>query len=404
MQPFVIPFRLRTIGTAESVRKVTWLELFFDLIFVGAVAQVAQPLREEYSFDGLLRFSTLFALIWWAWMGYTVFATRFDTDDGVQRALTWIQMFVVAVMAANAREALGSRSAAGFAAAYAAGRLLLCAQYLRARRVQEARALTTTYLIGHALAAVLWLGSAFLAAPTRFWIWGVAFVVDLGTPWTARRHSVAVPPHAAHLPERLGLFTLILLGESVVAVMQGMESQADWTAAAATTAFTGIGIAFLLWWWYFDGALAAAEQPVRTRHEASRLQAWTYAHFPFYLGVVLAGVGVQRVVASVGRASLPPSDVVIFSGALALAMLALTVIGATSAGRRECRGHHVVLHVLIAGAVLGVGGRTRGPVVLMVAAASFCALQLAISLAGLNTPRRQLFASEIGLHAARSGR
>src|SRR6185295_999400 len=57
------------------------------------------------------------------------------------------------------------------------------------------------------------------------WIWGVAFAIDLGTPWLAVPHSVKVPPDAAHLPERFGLFTLILLGESVVAVMQGMESQ-----------------------------------------------------------------------------------------------------------------------------------------------------------------------------------
>src|SRR5215471_19588908 len=133
MASLVTPLRVRSTG--ETARKVTWLELFFDLIFVAAVAQVAEPLRHEYSLVGLVRFTPLFILIWWAWTGHTVFSTRFDTDDLVQRALTLVQMFVVAVMAANARDALDSRSSAGFAAAYAGVRFILVAQYLRARHV-----------------------------------------------------------------------------------------------------------------------------------------------------------------------------------------------------------------------------------------------------------------------------
>ena len=103
--------------------------MFFDLIFVAAVAQVAEPLRDHYSVIGLVRFTPLFALIWWAWIGHTVFSTRFDTDDVIQRGLTLVQMFAVAAMAANAKDALDSRSSAGFAAAYAVVRFILVAQY-----------------------------------------------------------------------------------------------------------------------------------------------------------------------------------------------------------------------------------------------------------------------------------
>lgn len=126
MKHIVTPLRLRSLAS-DSGRKVTWLELFFDLIFVAAVSQVAEPLREHYSVVGLLRFAPLFALIWWAWTGHTVFSTRFDTDDVIQRGLTLVQMFAVAVMAANAKDALDSRSSAGFAAAYAAVRFVLVA-------------------------------------------------------------------------------------------------------------------------------------------------------------------------------------------------------------------------------------------------------------------------------------
>src|SRR6185436_3596086 len=139
--------KLRYVAGQSADRKVTWLELFFDLVFAAAVAQVASPLGDDYSIAGLLRFSILFVLIWWAWTGHAVFSTRFDTDDVVQRLLTLVQMFGVAVMAANARDALDSRSSAGFAAAYAALRVVLVFQYARARAsVPEARLLSTRYL------------------------------------------------------------------------------------------------------------------------------------------------------------------------------------------------------------------------------------------------------------------
>src|SRR5690349_15517809 len=119
MHALIAPLRVRSTG--EAGRKVTWLELFFDLIFVAAVAQVAEPLRDHYSVIGPVRFTPLFALIWWAWPGHAVFSTMFDTDGVIQRGLTLVQMFAVAAMAANGTDALDSRSFAGFAAAYGGG-------------------------------------------------------------------------------------------------------------------------------------------------------------------------------------------------------------------------------------------------------------------------------------------
>ena len=381
MKRFVTPLRLRSLG-ADAGRKVTWLELFFDLIFVAAVSQVAAPLREQYSIVGLVRFAPLFVLIWWAWTGHTVFSTRFDTDDVIQRGLTLVQMFAVAVMAANAKDALDSRSSAGFAAAYAAVRFVLVAQYFRAGHVPEARPLTRRYLVGHGTAAILWLASALVPAPERFWIWGVAFAIDLGTPWLAIRHSVNVPPGAAHLPERFGLFTLILLGESVVAVMQGMESQEDWSPAAATSAFLGMGISFLISWWYFDGASGASEQPVRTKREAVRFHIWSYAHFPLSLGIVIAGVGIQRIVTAASRAALTATETLTLTSAITVVMLAMTAIGATSAGRQRSGSSSVTQNLVLAAATLTIGivGQFESPVVLIITIAGLCLAQLWVSL------------------------
>ena len=372
--------RLRYVAGANPARKVTWLELFFDLIFVAAVAQVGAPLLEDYSLAGVIRFSVLFVLIWWAWLGNSVFATRFDTDDGLQRGLTLVQMFVVAAMAANATESLGSRSSAGFAAAYAALRIVLVAQYARARQIDSARELATRYLIGHAFAAALWLGSAFVTAPARFAIWTVAFAIDLGTPWLAVRHSAKVPPDGAHLPERFGLFTLILLGESVVAVMHGMQSQEEWSIPAATAAFLGMAITFAIWWWYFDGAAAASEQHVRTSRDAVRFHVWSYLHLPFYLGVAVTGAGIQRIVHSGAAESLHGADGMILGMSLSLVMAALTLIAATGPERRVVR-RRLPAHLGLAtgAALVGAGAGHLPPVALVVSLCALCAAQLLLT-------------------------
>jgi low temperature requirement protein LtrA len=382
MKRFNAPLRLRSLA-GESSRRVTWLELFFDLVFVAAVAQVAAPLQRDYSLAGLVRFTPLFALIWWAWTGHSVFSTRFDSDDVMQRSLTLVQMFAVAAMAANAKDALDTRSSAGFAAAYAIVRFLLVAQYSRARSVPDAGPLTTRYLAGHGTAAVLWLGSAVVPAPARFWIWTLAFAIDLGTPWLAVPHSVKVPPDAAHLPERFGLFTLILLGDSVVGVMRGMESQEEWPPSAAASAFLGMALAFLIWWWYFDGALGASEQPVRSKRDALRFHIWSYAHFPLYLGIVVAGAGVERIVAAASKHGITGVEALILAGAVATMMTAMTTIDWTSAGRRRHSESGVIgmsIAVVIATAGIGISGLFTVPVVLIASLASLCALQLVLSL------------------------
>jgi len=325
------PIRLRSTGGAEAGRRVTWLELFFDLVFAGAVSQVAAPLTDDYSGAALARFAFLFLLIWWAWLGHTVFSTRFDTDDAAQRTLTLLQMFAVAVMAVNARHPLGSREAAGFAAAYAAMRVILVVQYLRARQVGESRRLTSRFAAGYGIAAALWLASAFVEAPFRWVFWTLALAIDLGTAADAERDAGSIPPDAAHLPERFGLFTIILLGESMFAVMQGMERQETWSLPAAASAFAGMAVAFLFWWWYFDGPGATGERRLRARRHLWRFHLWAYAHFPLYLGIAVTGVGFEHVITA-GGIMLHHGELLLLTGAVSLT--AAVLFGLSLAGGR----------------------------------------------------------------------
>jgi low temperature requirement protein LtrA len=374
----VSPLRFRSIDVAGS-RKVTWLELFYDLVFVAAVSQVASRLSAEYTPAGVLRFTVLFLLVWWAWLGHTVFATRFDTDDGAQRALTLLQVFIVAVMGINAGGALDSRDSAGFAGAYAALRLVLVAQYVRARRLRESRPLSTHYLVGCSTAALLWLVSALVAAPARFWLWAFAFVLDLATPIAAERHSDRVPPHASHLPERFGLFTIILLGESVLAVTDGMRSQEGWSVAAATTAFLSMAILFGIWGWYFDGIEGSRERCVATQRDAFRLRVWSYAHLPLYLGLALTGVGLEHTIRIANDGMLHAAESLILAGAVAVVMVASLAIwcaspdGGPSRGRLAA-GAGLVALTLAAGAL----GPAMTPPALVLLLAGVCLGQIAL--------------------------
>lgn len=337
---------------AAGHRRVTWMELFFDLIFVAAVAEVGKPLADEYSPAGLMRYTFLFVLIWWAWSGHTLYCTRFDHDDAVQRGLVLLQCFIAAVMAANAGDALDSRSSAGFGAAYAGMRVVLVVQYLRARRVPETRALTTWYAFGFAIAAAFWIVSALVEVPYRYWVWAAALAIDFTTPWLAAKHSLRFPPDAAHFPERFGLFTIILLGEFVASVMRGIASQEYWSFAAATTAFAGMAFAFVLRWWYFDVAESAEERHIRSRRQGVLFQVWHYAHLPMFLGIGVAGVGFEHLIGG----ELHKPEAAVLCAAVAVLMAALLAIGATSqsAQRRGPHGRLLWAQIAVAGAAAAI--------------------------------------------------
>lgn len=347
------------------------MELFFDLIFVAAVAQVGTPLSMDYSASSLPRYVFLFILIWLAWSGHTLYCTWFDTDDLIQRLLVLLQSFIAAVMAANAKDALDSTSSAGFGAAYGAMRIVLVGQYLRARRAQETRGLTTQFAAGYAIAAVFWIASAVSPLPARYVFWAIALMIDLATPWFARKHTLRYPPDAAHYPERFGLFTIILLGEFVASVMRGIESQENWSLVAASTAFTGMTFGFAIWWWYFDGARSSAERHVRTKREAVLFHVWNYAHLPLFLGIGVAGAGFHHAISVQPGTPLAHSEGPVLCGAVALTMSALIAIGATTEAPRRRLILQTAVFLLVVG--LGLIASTI-PAVLLVIGLGLCTL------------------------------
>ena len=184
------PPRLRTLET-EGHRTATWLELFYDLAFVAAVAVLGVRLAGVDQAGGVWVYLGFLLLIWWLWVSHTFYADRYDTDDLIYRILATVQLVAVAVIAASlSGDAL---STFAFAVGYTLARLVLLAMYWRARiHLVETRALVTGYLVGFGLGATLWAISIVTPEPARYVLWAAAFAVDLATPWVMRREQARV--------------------------------------------------------------------------------------------------------------------------------------------------------------------------------------------------------------------
>ena len=273
------PPQLRTLDD-QGERHATWLELFFDLVFVISIAEVAHTLEDYRTLADFLGTAGLFVAVWWAWVGYTVYADRFDTDDVAHRVLVLAGMLAVIAMALSVHDALHGGSAR-FALAFVAVRGIVLLLNARARRhAAPARPLLNLFLAAFSTGAALWLLSVFVPEPARYVLWGVALVIELSAPWVGRRQIVKAPVHASHLVERFGLFTLIVLGESVVRVAQGAADVDDWTTATLAAAGGGFLLVAGLWWLYFDRIDEGAVRSVL------RGLVWNYTHLPLLAGLV----------------------------------------------------------------------------------------------------------------------
>lgn len=375
------PPRLRVSAEQEEERRATWLELFFDLIFVVAIAELTHYLDGHISLSGFFGFVALFVPIWWCWLGSTFYATRFDTDDLGHRLLTLLQMTLVAALAVNVHHGLGE-SSIGFAISYAAFRSLLIAQYLSAGYfVPTARPLIRWYVGGFAMSVVLWVMSIFVPIPWRFGLWIVGLMIDLATPLTIGRLVIQLPPSLSHVSERLGLFTIIVLGESVVAVVRGV-AQKEWDGTSVVAALLGLSVAFSLWWIYFDSVDGSPLKAVRSgrMHIA---YTWLYAHLPLAIGLGATGVGVDQIV-STETGFVPNEARWLLCGAVGLCLSVLALINLITCTLGTTRQRKILSTYRLGSVafvlILAAFGNGLSSVMLVALVAFACAIQVVLDL------------------------
>jgi low temperature requirement protein LtrA len=337
-------------GLYASLRRVQVGEVGdLPMESVVAIAELAHVLGDDLSLAGLLAYAVLFVPVWWAWVGSTFYATRFDTDELGHWLLTMIEMFVVVALAVEIHAGLGSTSA-GFALGYAAVRAVLVLKYYGAyRTVPEARPLTRRFALGFGADAALWFCSAFVPAPYRFGLWALALAISFGTPLSAGRLHGEIPPHESHLPKRFGLFTIIVLGESVVGLVGGAVEQV-WTIRSFLTGTAGLGVAFCLWWLYFEDVNGSRIRAAVERDRTGIYQEWLYAHLPLAAGLAAVGVAIEHLLTAPPASGLPAAERWLFSGALAVCLAALALIHYTAWAKSDRGG------TLSTGARLGSAG------------------------------------------------
>ena len=318
----------------EDERNATWLELFYDLVFVATVAMLGTRLAADTSTTGWLSYAAYFLLVWWLWASHTFYADRYDTDDLVYRFLAGGQMVAIAILAASVSTG-PSGSTVAFAAAFAAARILLLLLYARAYKyVPATRELVRGYLTGFGIGAALWIVSIFVPPPARFWIWGLALAIDLATPFIVRKAQAAAPLDVSHLPERFGLFTILVLGETIVAVTVGL-GHVEWQWSTTIAGVFGLSIATALWWIHFDNVDGKV---VRRKGGGKAWQptVWIYSHLPLAVGLAMIGVGVEHaIVASDHGHHYTTADRWLLISGVVIALAAM--IGIEIASKRDLR-------------------------------------------------------------------
>jgi Predicted membrane protein len=243
----------------EEHRAATPLELFFDLSFVVAVAVAAgrlhHALSEGHVGHALPWYLLMFFGIWWAWMNFTWFASAYDTDDGPYRLTTLVQIAGVVVFAAGIGPAFDSGDLRTVVAGYVIMRLAMGTQWLRVARSDPERRTCALRYAGGITVAQIPVDSAPLDA--RFV--GLADHRGAGARRTGdpdlggtRR---ATTWHPRHITERYGLFTIIVLGELVLAITTAVQSavgEGHGDVRLFLLAGSGLVIVFAMWWLYFD--------------------------------------------------------------------------------------------------------------------------------------------------------
>lgn len=276
----------------EPHRAATPLELFFDLVFVVAIAQAAgwlhHALAEGHVADGILRYFMVFFAIWWAWMNFTWFASAYDPDDAPYRLTVLVQMVGALILAAGVGRSLEALDFRMIAGGYVVMRLAMIAQWLRAARSDPGRRRTALrYATGIFVCQVGWVGWLFVPEHLTVPLFFVFAAAELAVPVWAER-AAATPWHADHIVERYGLFTIIVLGETILAATVAVREAVQAGATAAdllAICAGGVLIVFSLWWLYF----ARSRQDLR--RSMWRAFVWGYGHLPLFAAAAAVGAG-----------------------------------------------------------------------------------------------------------------
>ena len=277
----------------HAVQRVTWAELFFDLVFVFAVTQVAHAVSVGSGWADLGRSLLLFVPFWWAWVGCTILFNGLVISATKRHLLLLAIAGAAFVMCIAVPDAYGNRGVL-FGAAYLLARILLgITMQLRG----AFRARLNPFTVG-LLAGAAWMLAGLLPAGSRQWVWLAVALIELAVPIVLGHRLDYMRFDASHLPERFGLFVIIALGETLVGIGQGGTRNAL-AGEEAVTLVAAFLLSCGLWWTYFQYGASATEHALRVAKVPAVLvrSSFSYGHMLFVIGIILAAAGMSQAAA-----------------------------------------------------------------------------------------------------------
>ena len=371
----LLPLRLPAVrmltgdGHEKDERHATWLELFFDLVFLAATAQLVAILEPHASIGGIARFAALFTVIWWVWVMFTTYSDRFGTEDYFHRVAILLAMLLAVGLAVAAPAAFFGHSTP-FLIAYILLKIEQIGLFARAwRNVPDIRPLYGRFIATSVFSCVCWSAALFMTGSARIVLCAVGLLAEMLTPWLSIKAAHCAPLNVSHLPERFGTFVLIVLGGSVAQLVTA-ASQRPWSVQLAVVLVAAFTTIAALWWI----ALNSFDHDAVRRGRRPAL-VYIYTQLPLVMAIGAVSAGLHSAILAAtgpGPIHLGPRVAIYGGAAVALAMTSVFPAGRAhprappdQAGRlgsvgRPCRnGYGCRTRLLASLAQLCVGGGDR---------------------------------------------
>ncbi len=311
----------RAHGDVIEDRTVSFLELFYDLIYVVIIAQAAHHLAGHLTWRGVGEFSVVFGMIWLAWLNGSIYQDLHGREDGRSRTYIFVQMAILALLGVYTAHAAGD-DGRGFALAYTGLFIVLTWLWYTVRRQDAAEymQLTARYLAGMFVSVVVIGASALLPADARVIVWAiflVGWVVGALALELTRVDGLAMSVTESTI-ERFGLFTIIVLGEVVVGVVTGL-SEVEHNLRTTATGVIGLMIGFGIWWTYFDFVGRRAPKTPQAG------MVWIVSHLPVTLAIAASGAALVSLIEHAADQRAPVDAAWVLTGSVAVALVGLIV-------------------------------------------------------------------------------
>jgi low temperature requirement protein LtrA len=300
------PFKIASARNPDEEHRVaTPLELFFDLVYVIAIASAAsglhhQLLKHQIAY-GIGWYIFAFWAIWWCWVNYTWYASAFDTDDTVYRLFTFIQIFGALVLAVGIKNFFQPQHNLVLALiGYIIMRFAMVLHWLRVgvSLGKRYKKVAYRYAFGVTVVQVLWIFNYLFAGEFFIYISAILVIAEMSVPVIAEQNYAeeGTPWHPHHIAERYGLLVIIVLGEGILATtttIASLISSATRWQDAFPLGFGAAGLVFALWWSYFRIPFGKILHQNKTSLSISLI--FGYGHYFLFASLAAVDVGLQLV-------------------------------------------------------------------------------------------------------------